>query len=432
MHATPVYPAPMTSADDALRRSLARHRAFALFLLLVMLGLMVLAYQFPAGFWPDLLAASAKAGVVGGLADWFAITALFRHPLGLPIPHTAIIPRQKDRLGRSLGNFVANSVFTEAEVRRLIARLDIAGILGGFLRDPAFTRPAAEALTEALPRLLDTLEDGRARRLLTRLVPRVAGGPGAAAVVARALRALVAGGQHQAVFDLALGQMKVLLEAKHDDLREAIKRRVRDQGGMVAEWVAGAYVADRVLASINAELQRIEPGDSDLRAAFEAWVEAEIVRLENEPERAAALGAAIRRGLSHPTVRDWLGDVWTRLRAALAQDARNPAGRTRALIEASFGNAGAYLADDPVARARLNAGIEATLATLVPAAQTRLTEFIAGVVAGWDSREVSEKIELRVGKDLQYIRINGTLVGFLVGGVLYVVIHALNDGRVVH
>lgn len=422
----------MTSPDDALRHALARHRLFATLLLVAMAALMVLAYQFPVGFWPDLLAASAKAGVVGGLADWFAVTALFRRPMGLPIPHTAIIPRQKDRLGRSLGSFVATHVFTEDEVRRLIGRLDLAGIIGSFLADRTHTRPSAQALADALPRLLETLEDGRARRLMLRLVPRVAGGPGAAAVVARALRALITGGQHHAVFDLALGQIKVLLAAKHDDLRDAIKRRVRDQGGAVVGWAAGAYVADRVLAAVNTELQRIEPGDSDLRAAFEAWLEAEIQRLENEPERAAALGAAIRRGLAHPTVTVWLTDVWRRLREALAADARNPNGRTVALIEASLGNAGTFLTEDPTARAKLNGAIETTLATLVPSAQTRLSGFIADVVAGWDSREVSDKIELRVGKDLQYIRINGTLVGFLVGAALFLLIHWLNDGRVVH
>ncbi|MCU0943857.1 MAG: DUF445 domain-containing protein [Rubritepida sp.] len=422
----------MNPSDEGLRRALARHRAFATALLLLMVALTVLAYRFEPGFWPDLLAATAKAGVVGGLADWFAVTALFRRPMGLPIPHTAIIPRQKERLGRSLGNFVAGHVFTEAEVRRLIERLDVAGIIGGFLADRSQTRPAAEALAEALPRLLRTLEDGRARRLLQRLVPRVAGGPGAAQVVARALRALMAGGQHQAVFDLALAQIKVVLAAKRDDLREAIKRRVRDQGGSLVGWAAGAYVADRVLAAVNAELERIEPGDSDLRLAFEAWVEHEIHRLETEPERAAALGAAIRRGVAHPTVMAWLGDVWTRLREALVADAADPAGRSVPLIEAALANAGAFLMEDAGARAKLNGAVETALASLLPSAQARLSAFIGGVVTGWDAREVSDKIELRVGKDLQYIRVNGTLVGALAGGAIYLLIHWLNDGRVVH
>jgi uncharacterized membrane-anchored protein YjiN (DUF445 family) len=421
----------MPSPDDALRSALARHRAIATFLLVVMAGLTILAYRLPPNFWTDLLAASAKAGVVGGLADWFAVTALFRRPLGLPIPHTAIIPRQKERLGQGLGRFVANHVFTEAELRRVIARLDIAGILAGFLADPKASRPAAQALAAAVPRLLRTLEDGRALRLTARLLPRVAGGPGAALVVARMLRALMAGGQHQAVFDLALAQLKIVLAAKQEELREAIKRRVREQGGKLMGWAAGAYVADKVLAVLNAELEKVEPGESDLRLAFEAWIEAEIIRLENEPERAAALGRAIRGALSHPAVAEWLGDVWARLREVIVADAANPEGRTIAFIETALVNTGTFLTEDEVAHARLNGAVEAAFATLVPSAQTRLADFIAGVVKGWDTAEVTEKIELRVGKDLQYVRINGTVVGFLAGGALYPLIFWLTDGRMI-
>ncbi|WP_240782680.1 DUF445 domain-containing protein [Roseococcus sp. SYP-B2431] len=422
----------MPNPDDALRSALARHRAIATFLLVVMAGLTLLAYRLPPNFWTDLLAASAKAGVVGGLADWFAVTALFRRPLGLPIPHTAIIPRQKERLGQGLGRFVANHVFTEAELRRVIARLDIASILAGFLADPKTSRPAAQALAAAVPRLLRTLEDGRALRLTGRLLPRLAGGPAAALVVARALRALMAGGQHQAVFDLALAQLKIVLAAKQEELRDAIKRRVREQGGKLMGWAAGAYVADKVLAVLNAELEKVEPGESDLRLAFEAWIEAEIARLENEPERAAAMGRAIRSALSHPAVAEWLGDIWARLREAVVADAANPEGRTIALIGAALVNTGTFLAEDEAARARLNGAVEGAFATLVPSAQSRLAEFIAGVVKGWDTAEVTEKIELRVGKDLQYVRINGTVVGFLAGGALYLLIFWLAEGRVVH
>ena len=421
----------MPSPDDALRKALARHRAFATSLLILMVVLTVLAYQLPPGPWTALLAASATAGVVGGLADWFAVTALFRRPLGLPIPHTAIIPRQKERLGQGLGRFVANHVFTESELRRVIARLDIAGILAGFLADPKTARPAAQALAAAVPRLLQTLEDGRALRLTARLLPRLAGGPGAAQVVARMLRALMAGGQHQAVFDIALAQLKVVLAAKQQELREAIKRRVREQGGKLMGWAAGAYVADKVLAVLNAELEKVEPGESDLRLAFEAWIETEIDRLEKDPERAAAMGRAIRRALAHPAVSEWLQDVWSRLCNVIIMDASDPEGRTIAFLQAALVNSGTYLAEDEGARAKLNGAIEAGFARLVPAAQARLAEFIAGVVKGWDTAEVTEKIELRVGKDLQYVRMNGTIVGFLAGGALHLLITALTDGRAI-
>ena len=417
--------------DAALRATLRRHRAFAGFLLLVMAGLTLLAYALPQSEGADLLAAAAKAGLVGGLADWFAVTALFRHPLGLPIPHTAIIPAQKERLGRGLGRFVANQVFTEAELRRVLGGLDLSGILRGFLNDPAATRPAAQALARMLPRLLSTLEDGRARRLMTRLLPRMAGGPGAAAVVARALRALLASGRHQAVFDAAIAQLKTIMLGKEEQLKSAIAARVRDEGGALVGWMAGAYTARRILAVINAELDKVEPADSALRQGFEAWIEAEITRLETEPERAAALGRAIRSALQHPAVSDWLGDVWTRLRDALAQDAANPNGRSVALLEAAFANAGTLLAEDAAARDRLNQGLQSILIALLPTAQARIENFIGEVVSSWNTAEITDKIELRVGRDLQFVRVNGTLVGFVAGGVLYLALQAM-FGRVVH
>ncbi|MCX7932562.1 MAG: DUF445 domain-containing protein, partial [Rhodovarius sp.] len=265
--------------DAELRAALRRYRAAAGGLLLLMAGLIALAYRIGEGWWADLLAASAKAGLVGGLADWFAVTALFRRPLGLPIPHTAILPAQKQRLGDGLGRFVAGHVFTEGELRRLLTRLDLAEVIRRFLTDPQSTRPAAAALAQMLPRLMATLEDGRARRLLARLIPRIAGGPGAAAVAARALRAMLASGRHQAVFDAALQQLRQLLREKEEDLKAAIAARVREEGGALVGWVAGAYAARRVLAMLNAELDRMEPEDSALRQGFERWIESEIERL---------------------------------------------------------------------------------------------------------------------------------------------------------
>lgn len=227
------------------------------------------------------------------------------------------------------------------------------------------------------------------------------------------------GGRHQEVFDLAIAQLKQVLAAKEDQLRDAIAARVRAEGGAIVGWLAGATVAKRLLAAVNGELGRMELNDSELRAAFEAWLRAEIERLETDPERAAAVGRALSQAVAHPTVAAWLGDVWARLRAALEEDARNPRGRTVALLEGGFANAGALLAQDEAARERLNRAAEALLVPLLPTARGQLAGFIAGVVASWDAREVTDKIELRVGRDLQYVRINGTLVGALVGGLLF-------------
>ncbi len=414
-----------TARDLAARRSLGRHRAFATGLLLGMAALTLASYALPPGWWAELLQASAKAGVVGGIADWFAVTALFRHPLGLPIPHTAIIPAQQARLGRALGRFVAEHVFTGEEVARTLARLDLPGILHRFLADPEATAPAAEAIAAMVPRLLATVEDGRARRAAGRLMPRLLGGAGTGQVVAQAMRKLVEGGRHQEVFGFVLERVRVLMAEREGSLRAAIEERVREQGGKLVGWAVGAQVARRVLAQVNAELARMSDDGSELREAFDEWMRREIERIEQDPERAAEIGRTLRRVLAHPSLQAWLWDVWRRLRVALQQDASRPGGRTALVIEGALANLGALLAADPGARVRVQGAAEGVIGRLLPAAQGQLSDFIAAVVEHWDTPTLVRRLELRVGRDLQYVRINGTLVGFLVGGLVYAVLRAI-------
>jgi uncharacterized membrane-anchored protein YjiN (DUF445 family) len=238
-------------------------------------------------------------------------------------------------------------------------------------------------------------------------------------VVARALHGLVEGGRHQEVFGFILTQLRDLLAAKEEGLRTVIEERVREQGGRLVGWALGASIARRVLGTVNAELDKMSPDGSELRAAFDEWVRRDIARLEDDPARAAELGATIRRVVAHETIQAWLWDIWARLRIALEADAAKPSGRTVAAIEGALANLGGMLESDPAARARVYTGVEAVVASLLPSAQARLSEFIAQVVTNWDSETIVERLELRVGKDLQYVRVNGTLVGFLVGGVLY-------------
>jgi uncharacterized membrane-anchored protein YjiN (DUF445 family) len=417
--ASPVDP------DRLARRSLARHRAFATGLLVLMAVLTIGSYALPPGWWTDLLQAAAKAGFVGGIADWFAITALFRHPLGLPIPHTAIIPAQKERLGAALGRFVANHVFTEAELRRTLGKIDLAGILHRFFANPAAARPAAEAIAGLLPRVLATVEDGRARRLMARIMPRILGGRGASAVVARALHGLLDGGRHQDVLTFILAQFRSLLTAKEEQLRTVIADRVREQGGRLVGWALGAQVARRVLSTLNTELDKIGPDGSELRDAFDAWMRAEIIRMETDPDRAAEVGRAIRQVMAHETVQAWLWDIWARMRVALEADAGRPGSHTVAFIEGALANLGTVLQSDPVVRARLQTTAETVVLSMLPSAQASLSGFIGDVVANWDTATLVDRIELRVGRDLQYVRVNGTVVGFLVGGLLYAVLKAV-------
>jgi uncharacterized membrane-anchored protein YjiN (DUF445 family) len=419
---------PISDPDAEARRTLATYRGGATVLLVLMAALMVFSHTLMARWygpddWPrGLLEAASKAGLIGGIADWFAITALFRHPLGLPIPHTAIIPRQKERLGRALGRFVATHVVTADEVAGVLSRLDMPGILHRFLADPAAAHPLAITLAGSMPRLLATIEDGRARRLAARLLPRILGGPGAGRVLARALHGLVEGGRHQEVFGFILVQVRTLLAGREDALRAAIEERVREQGGRLVGWALGASIARRVLSMVNAELDKMSPDGSELRAAFDEWVRREIVRMEEDPARAAEMGAAIRRVVAHDTVQAWMWDVWARLRMALEADAARPNGRTVAFCEGALANLGAMLESDPVARDRVQNAAARLVGTVLPSAQVGLADFIAKVVGGWDAATLTDRLELRVGKDLQFVRVNGTLVGFLLGALLYAVL----------
>jgi uncharacterized membrane-anchored protein YjiN (DUF445 family) len=411
--------------DTADRRSLRRHKRFATGLLVLMALVCLGSFALPPSLWRDLLASASKAGVVGGLADWYAVTALFRHPLGIPIPHTAIIPAQKARLGRALGRFIGAHVITQAEVSRVLVQADLPGLLNRFLSDPATVRPAAEAMAASLPRILASLQDGRARRLLDRLLPRIVGGPAAGRVVAKALYGLVEGGRHQEVFTFILGQLRGMLTSKEDDLRGGIRERVREQGGQLLGWAIGASVAKRVIAAVNDELDTIGPDGSTMRIAFDEWVRREIALIESDPVRAAEIGGAIKRVVAHESVQNWLGDVWMRLRRAIEQDAARPNGHTVALIESALQKFGEAVEQDPAIRAGVERGTAAIVAGLLPLAQERAADFVAEVVSHWDARTVVDRLELRVGRDLQYIRVNGTLVGCLAGGVLFLLLRAI-------
>jgi uncharacterized membrane-anchored protein YjiN (DUF445 family) len=394
-------------------------------MLAAMAGLTVGSFYLPHAYWTELLQASAKAGFVGGVADWFAVTALFRRPLGLPIPHTAIIPREKLRLGQALGRFVTRHVVTPDEVSRLLSRLDVAELLRAVLTNDEVVKPLARALAGYLPRILASVEDGRARRLLGRLLPRLVGGAASGRIIARALRGLVNGGRHQEMLGFILTKLRQAMVEKEGELRRVIEERVRAEGGRLVGWALGATIATRALAAVNAEMAKMDVGGSELRAAFDEWVRRELDAMENDPKRAAELGAAIRRVIGHETVQAWGWDIWHRMRGALEADATRPGGHTEMLLEGAVRNLGEMLATDPGASARVQRLAERTAARLMPAAQTQIAGFIANVVASWDTATLTDRLELRVGRDLQFVRMNGTLVGFLVGGLAYAVLRAM-------
>ncbi|GBQ22305.1 hypothetical protein AA0472_0732 [Acetobacter estunensis NRIC 0472] len=413
---------PLT--DDEARHALTRQKRAATGLLAFMGGLTAVGYLAPLygwvseNLWLDTLRAGAKAGVVGGLADWFAVTALFRHPMGLPIPHTAIIPAQKERLGRALGRFVTTQVFTEEEVDRVLARIDLPGFVGRLLSDPATAATLTSGLVGAVPQLLERLEDGRASAAVDRTLPLLLGGSNLAPVIARGLRALVDGNHHQEVLTFLLQQLKSGLQAREPALRTMIEERVREQGGRLLGWAIGGSIASKVLVAASEELDRINPDDSSIREGFTAWVHSEIDRLENDPKRADDLSQVLKAVFSHETMQTWGTDIWARVKRMIGTDLEREDGWSATLIREALFRLAAQAQDDPAMRARIKETARKSVHRSLPYLREHLSNFIASVVGNWDAVSVSEKLELRVGRDLQYVRVNGTLVGFGVGALL--------------
>ncbi|GEN58381.1 DUF445 domain-containing protein [Acetobacter nitrogenifigens] len=413
-----------TSPDDDARRALIRQKRMATGMLGGMAVVTLAGYILPArgwlseSLWIDTLRAGGRAGIVGGLADWFAVTALFRQPLGLPIPHTAIIPAQKERLGRALGRFVTTQVLTEAEVDRVLLNADLPGIVARLLADPTTAESLTRGAIGMVPNALERLEDGRAGAALGRSLPVLLGGANLAPVIARALRALVESEHHQEVLSFLVGQLKSMLQSKEAALRVTIEDRVREQGGRLLSWAIGGSIATKVLVAAAEELDRINPRDSALREGFTAWVRAEIDRIENDPERADELSRSLRDVFHHDSMVTWGGDLWARLRRMIIEDTERNDGWIATIVRETLARLAVQAEQDPLMRRRIEDSVRKTVWRALPTLRDRLGDFIAGVVGNWDAAAIADRLELRVGQDLQYIRMNGTLVGFGVGAVL--------------
>lgn len=412
--------------DERRAAAYVSSRRLANGLLVGMAGLVGMATALPAwrivednALW-QILRAGGRAGVVGGLADWFAVTALFRHPLGLPIPHTAILPRQKDRLGDALGRFISTQFFTDHEIERAIDRIDLPQWLARTLRDPANTAALGRTIRQMMPPIISVLEDGKASLAIERALPVLLQGEDTARLVARSLRALVDTELHQEVLTVLLESLKSGLHEKEPALRQFIEARVREQGGRMVSWAIGGSVASRVLDAINTELSRVDPSDSVVREGFTRWARKAIDRVERDPEHRGNLVEAFTNVLQHESLRAWSGELWARLRDMLLKDLARGDGWSETVIAVSIARLADEIADDTALRHKIVRGANVCVRKMLPMAREKLSHYISSVTRGWDEREFSERLEQRVGPDLQYIRVNGTLVGFLAGAALEV------------
>ena len=412
----------MALTEEELRAkqlAVMKRRATALLVAVSAAFVAVAALGGGDGAWGYALAA-AEGSMVGGLADWFAVTALFRHPLGIPIPHTAIIRERKDQFGATLGAFIQDNFLSADNVAERVRVARIAERLAAWLAQRQSAENVARYVTELLVGLADVVRDEDVQRLLHEEIDRAVRDLPVAPLAGKALRVATAEGRHQELLDAILRGVSEFLDENRDDLRERF-------GHESPWWLPGAVedrVFERLLDGARSLLHAvvIDP-DHELRATFDARVSTFIDRLEHDPALAARVDELKGELLGHPELRAWISGLWDDLKRTLRGQAEDPQSRLRLRVADAVVAAGERLALDTDLQATVSDALERAVRYIAEHYGDEIGELVTGTIARWDAEETSRKLELLLGRDLQFIRINGTVVGGMAG----VAIHALAD-----
>ncbi len=418
-------PAPASGhvPADVRARSLAaaRLRATALLAAVTVLFLAVTA----VGVHGTLLGyvqTGAEASMVGGVADWFAVTALFRRPLGLPIPHTALIVERKDQFAATLGQFVQENFLNADVLAERIRSARLVSRLAAWLADEANAARFAGHAADLVVEVAEALRDEDVQRVLTAELTRVIDAVEVAPLAGRALRVVIAGGHHAELFNAILTGADRYLGDHYAELRELFE-------GEAPRWVPDAIyrrVFDRLYDRLRQRLVAMAADPYDqTRKQFEAWIAGLPDRLETSPELRERGERLKREVLGSAGLRDWSSSLWQKSKEALRTQAADPESELRRRLAEALVAVGQRLASDP----RLHEGLERMAESGVRALADHFHDDLAGLVTGtierWDAAETSSQLELLLGRDLQYIRINGTVVGAGVGLALHAIALAL-------
>lgn len=369
------------------------------------------------GVW-GYVRAFAEAGLVGGLADWFAVTAIFRRPLGLPIPHTAVIPNNKQRIADAVGRFIADNFLDPKLVEERLKDTDPGEQIGRLLADRSQASQIANGLVSALPDMLAFLDDEAVARFWRERLAEQASGTRLAPAFGAVLEALTAEGKHQELLNAGLQEAFKALEENEDRVRTA----VRNQTPRLLRYARmDKALADRVIAGIEQLLHEmaVEP-DHPMRARITQIVDDFAKGLRDDPEMQGRIERIVTETLTHPAFADFARSGWRQAKAAVLIDARR---KERSKLAGHVGDGlvelGKAILNDKEARAAFNARLTPVLVHLAERHGPDVARIVSDTIASWDADTIVDKLEANVGRDLQYIRLNGTLIGGLVGVTLH-------------
>jgi uncharacterized membrane-anchored protein YjiN (DUF445 family) len=404
------------------RLAAARRRATALLAAVTGLFIVVTAIGVH-GTLLGYVQAGAEAAMVGGIADWFAVTALFRHPLGLPIPHTAVIVERKDQFAATLGQFVQEN-FLNADV--LAERIRTAGLaprLAAWLADEDNAARFAGHAADVVVTLAGTLRDEDVQSALTTEVIKAAATIEVAPLAGRAVGIMIAGGHHAVLFNSMVTAADRYLADHYDDLRE----RFESEAPRWLPDVVYGRAYDRLHARLRERLAAMAADpDDEARQQFDAWIAGLPERLQTSPELRERGESFKRDLLASAGLRDWTSWLWKNAKETLRIQAADPDSELRRRLAAALSAAGRRLGDDPRLQESLERVLESGARRLADQFHDELAGLVTGTIERWDAAETSTQLELLLGRDLQFIRINGTVVGAGVGLALHAIALALS------
>ncbi len=414
--------AEIVKTQEERRADLRRMRTIATSLL-VLMTLVFVATRFapPGWIWAAYVGAFAEAAMVGACADWFAVVALFRHPLGLPIPHTAIVPENKRRIGASMGRFITNNFLSPRVAAERLKAVDIVGLTARQLADPRNAEAIAAVVGRLAPHAIAALPQDAVENWIGAIARRGAEALPAAPLAARALSILWAEGAGQALLDQGLILIEGALARNHAAIVEQVRRQ---SSRWIPKWVDD-IIAAKLLQGISGTLEDMRRPDHPWRAELEARIEALIDALAHDPEMRARGETLKRELLDNPAFANQARALWRELEAALQRELPQRAETLTGWALDALAALSRSLEKDPARRERLNDGLRRLLLQIVLPRRAEVGDYIAQVVARWDTATLVQRLELQVGRDLQYIRINGTVVGGLVGLAIYTITRAL-------